>query len=323
MNHSAVLAGLGTCMPGAVITNAELERRLDTSDDWIVARTGIRERRIARGGTTVLDLAREAGRCALASAGEEDVQAVVLATTTPYRPCPAMAPELAAQLGLPGVAAYDISAVCSGALYGIANAAGLIAAGVAERVLLVCAETYSTILDPDDRATAVIFGDGAGAAVLRRGDPSEKGAILALDLGSDGRQAELIARDPDTGHFRMDGSAVYRMAARTFCATARQVLAKTGWSVDDVHAYVPHQANQRITDAVVKELGLTPQAAVSNIDKVGNTSAASILLALADGSRAGRPAAGHRTLLAAMGGGLTWGSATLVWPQLDALSVEL
>ncbi|MEU9333232.1 beta-ketoacyl-ACP synthase III [Streptomyces sp. NPDC048290] len=319
---SATLAGLGTCLPSRVVTNAELARSLDTSDEWIVARTGIHERRVASPGTTVVDLAEVAARNALAAAGV-DVQALVLATTTPYRPCPAMAPELATRLGLTGAAAYDISAVCSGAVYGIANAVGLITAGVADAVLVVCAETYSSILDPEDRSTAVIFGDGAGAFVLRRGEADEPGAILAVDLGSDGRHADLIARDAPDGRFRMAGTAVYRMAARTFADTARRVLKGTGWAVEDIDAYVPHQANRRITEAVVRELGLPPAAAVSNIARVGNTSAASIPLALADGVRRGRPAPGHRTLLAAMGGGLTWGATTLVWPEVEVISSEL
>ncbi|MFC5666300.1 beta-ketoacyl-ACP synthase III [Kitasatospora misakiensis] len=319
---SATLAGLGTCLPSRVVTNAELTRSFDTSDDWIVTRTGIRERRVTSPGTTVVDLAEAAARNALASAGA-DVQALVLATTTPYRPCPAMAPEVAARLGLTGAAAYDISAVCSGAVYGIANAVGLITAGVADAVLVVCAETYSSILDPEDRSTGVIFGDGAGAFVLRQGEADEPGAILAIDLGSDGRHADLIARAAPDGRFRMAGTAVYRMASRTFADTARQVMKGTGWAVEDVDAFVPHQANRRITDAVVRELGLAPAAAVGNIDRVGNTSAASIPLALADGVREGRPAPGHRTLLAAMGGGLTWGAAALVWPEVEVVSSEL
>ncbi|MEV7116680.1 beta-ketoacyl-ACP synthase 3 [Streptomyces anulatus] len=322
MNSSAVLAGIGTCLPARVVTNAELERRLTTSDAWIHSRTGIRERRRLEPPFTVMDLAEAAGRNAL-GAYRVQVQAVVLATTTPLRPCPAGAPELATRLGLTGVAAYDISAVCSGALYGIANAVGLIAGGLADAVLVVCAEDYSTIVDPDDRSTAVIFGDGAGAIVLRRGDRTEPGAVLALDLGSDGNHADLISRPAPAGPLQMDGPAVYRLALEHFTATTRRVLKDVGWNAADIDAYVPHQANQRIIDAVAAKLALAPGTAVSNIARLGNTAAASIPLALAEAVGTGRLTPGQRTVLASLGGGLTWGSAALIWPEITAISSEL
>jgi 3-oxoacyl-[acyl-carrier-protein] synthase III len=190
---SAVVAGLGAWLPPRVVRNEDLSSRLDTSDEWIRRRTGIAQRRVAEPGMSTADLATEAGFCALKSAGSTDVDVVVLATTTPDRLCPSTAPEVAARLGLSGVGAYDLSAVCSGFVYGLATCCGLISAGIARRILLIAAETYSTIIDPADRGTAVIFGDGAGAMLLRAGDREEPGAIGPFDLGSDGELSDLIA----------------------------------------------------------------------------------------------------------------------------------
>ncbi|MBO3747429.1 ketoacyl-ACP synthase III [Streptosporangiaceae bacterium NEAU-GS5] len=327
---TAVLEGLGGRLPPVVVTNADLAARLDTTDAWIRARTGIAERRRVEPGTATRELAVEAGRLALKAAGGGDADAVVLATTTPDRPCPATAPEVAAMLGLTGAAAFDVAAVCSGFLYGLATAAGLIAAGVARRVLLIGAETYSAILDPADRSTAVIFGDGAGAVVLRAGSPDEQGAVGGIVLGSDGDHCDLIAvpaggarkrasTEPRDHFFQMAGQETYRHAVARMTAAALDALERTGWAPADVDRFVAHQANARITDAVGRRLGVPPDRALSNIERVGNTAAASIPLLLAESVLAGSLVPGDRTLLAAFGGGLTWGAATLVWPDVTAL----
>jgi 3-oxoacyl-[acyl-carrier-protein] synthase-3 len=314
-----------------VVTNDELAERLDTSDAWIRSRTGIAQRHIADAGTATSDLAVEAGRRALKSAGSDVADALVLATTTPDRPCPATAPEVATRLGLPGVAAFDVQAVCAGFVYGLAVGAGLIGAGIAERVLLIGADTYSTILDPADRATVAVFGDGAGAALLRAGAPDEPGALAAFDLGSDGSGADLIAiaaggsrqrSTPDRPvadadrYFAMNGRAVYRNAVQRMTESAGRVMTRAGWAVGDVDGFVGHQANRRIIEAVATRLGVPAQRCVINVDRVGNTSAASIPLALLDAVTGGQLRAGHRVVTTAFGGGLAWGSAALVWPRM-------
>ncbi len=330
--RSAVLCGLGAHVPEKVVTNDDLSAVLATSDDWIVARTGIRERRYVAPGETALHLGVEAGRRALKSAGSDDVDAVVVATTTPDRRCPGTGPELASMLGLPQVAAFDVQAVCSGFLYGAATAAGLIAAGIAERVLLVATEAITGFIDPQDRNTAVIFGDGAGAVVLRAGDPDEPGALGAFDLGSDGAGSDLIA--VETGGSRvppveraphqrgdflfMDGREVYRRAIPAMVGSSRKVLASRGWETNDVDLLIGHQANERILVAVGARLDLPPERCLVAIGRVGNTAAATIPLAMADAHADGSLRAGHKVLLTAFGGGLTWGSTTLVWPELPA-----
>lgn len=268
-----------------------------------------------RAGQTTSDLAIAAGAAALRAAGAQaPVDAVVLATSTPDRLVPATAPAVAAGLGLSGVPAFDIDAVCSGFVYGLAVANGLIAAGTASRVLLVGADTFSAIVDPTDRSTAPLFGDGAGAVVLRAGEADEPGALLAVELGSDGAFAELITvRD---GWFTMQGQAVYRHAVTRMTGAAHDVLARTGWAPGDVDAFVGHQANLRILRTVGAELGIDAARVHTNVTEVGNTVAASIPLALAHAHAAGRIRAGDRVLLSAFGGGATWGAATLVWPEL-------
>jgi 3-oxoacyl-[acyl-carrier-protein] synthase-3 len=330
---AAVLCGLGGALPARVVTNAELAGRLDTSDAWITSRTGIRQRHVATAGTATSDLAVEAGARALKSSGSAEADAVVLATTTPDRPCPATAPEVAARLGLTGVAAFDVGGVCTGFLYALASGVGLVCAGLAERVLVVGADTFSTILNPADRSTAVVFGDGAGGVVLRAGHPDEPGALGAFDLGSDGGSAELIqvaaggSRQRTSGRrpapedffFSMDGRAVFRQAVERMAGSVRTVLDRTGWRTDEVDHVVSHQANQRILDALARELGIGPERCVSNIARVGNTAAASIPLALVDAVADGSLRPDQRVLLTAFGGGLTWGATALVWPELPAL----
>ncbi|MEH0423043.1 beta-ketoacyl-ACP synthase III [Streptomyces sp. B21-083] len=330
---AAVLCGLAGWVPSRVVTNAHLARRLDTDDAWIRSRTGIRQRHVIDPGQATSDLAVEAGRRALASAGTDRVDAVIVATTTPDRPCPATAPTVAARLGLAGVAAFDIGAVCTGFVYGLASAAGLIAAGVAERVLLVGADTYSTIVDPLDRANAIVFGDGAGAVVLRAGHADEPGAVGHFDLGSDGAHEDLItvaaggsrqrSRPGEPGreerHFAMRGKEVYRHAVTRMAQSARATLDRAGRKTDDVDLFVPHQANLRILHSVADDLGLPRERCAAHVESVGNTGAASIPLALADAAvrQAVRP--GDRLLLTAFGGGLTWGSCLLTWPTLPRL----
>ena len=312
--HAGVLCGVGGYVPPSVLTNDDLVGRFDTSDEWIRTRTGIRQRHVVRNGESTSDLAVQAGAAALKSAGVDSVDLVVLATATPDHPCPATAPAVARQLGLGQVAAFDLSAVCTGFVYGLATVAGFLAAGLGERALLIGADTFSTILNPTDRGAAAVFGDGAGAVVLRRGEATEAGSLQGFDLGSDGDLTDLImVRD---GWFSMQGKAVYRHAVRRMTESGQAALLRAGWRPEDVDCFVGHQANQRILDAVGGELGIAPERMFVNVDRVGNTVAASIPLALADATAAELLEPGHRVLLTAFGGGATWGSVTLVWPEL-------
>ncbi|MCX4832031.1 ketoacyl-ACP synthase III [Streptomyces sp. NBC_01016] len=335
---AAVLCGLGTWLPPQAVTNDDLARELDTSDDWIRSRTGIGTRFVAAPTVATSDLAVEAGRRALKSAGRDAVDGVVLATTTPDRPCPATAPLVAARLGLGTVAAFDVGAVCTGFLYALATGAGLIAAGTVGSVLVIGADTYSRILDPADRSTRAIFGDGAGAVVLRSGGATEPGALGSAVLGSDGTGSELItvrsggSREPlqmsgtsgmgtGTGgpadpYFRMAGKAVFRSAVERMADAALTAARRAGWTTDDIDRLVAHQANLRILHAVADRMRLPRHRCPVHLDQVGNTAAASIPLALAHAVATGTLAPGHRTVLTAFGGGLTWGSCTLRWPAL-------
>jgi 3-oxoacyl-[acyl-carrier-protein] synthase-3 len=325
-DRAAVLTGLGVNVPPHVLTNDDLAERMDTSDEWIRTRTGIRERRVAAEDTSTADLAVEAGLRALKSAGGTAVDAVIVATTTPDRLCPSTAPEVASRLDHTGAMAFDIGAVCSGFVYGLAAGAGLIAAGTTDRVLVIGAEVMFRFMAPTDRSTAVIFGDGAGAVVLRAGRSDELGAFGPFDLGADGTGSDLIRVDaggsrlpgsrggiPADAHFlHMDGREVYRHAVARMVASSRTVLERVGWTVDDVDRLVAHQANSRIIDAVGDRLGLPAAKRFLNVDRYGNTSAASIPLALADADLS----PGDRVLLSAFGGGLTWGSTVLTWPDI-------
>ncbi|KJK48696.1 3-oxoacyl-ACP synthase [Lentzea aerocolonigenes] len=308
MTRAAVLCGLGSFVPPTVVDNDALSAELDTSDQWIRSRTGISQRHIASGLSTS-DLAVRAGREALKSV--EGVDALVLATSTPDRPCPATAPAVAAELGLGEVAAFDVAAVCTGFVYALANAAGLIATGVADRVLVIGADTFSTILDPADRTTRAIFGDGAGAVVLRAGRADEPGALQGFQLGSDGSRADLITQRRG-GYFEMSGREVFTQAVLRMAESVRQVVKEADWELEDVTHVVAHQANIRILHAVADQLGLPRTLMFSNLDRVGNTVAASIPLALADA----RLPAGAKVVLTGFGGGLTWGSTALTWPVL-------
>ncbi|PYC79487.1 3-oxoacyl-ACP synthase [Streptomyces tateyamensis] len=330
--RTAVIAGLGASLPPRELTNAQIIDRgaLDTSDEWITRRTGIRRRRLAGPGISTGDLATAAARAATEAAGPAagPPDLLVLATTTPDRPCPATAPEVAHRLGLGPVPAFDLSAVCSGFLYALATAGALVRSGTCRAPLVVAAEKYSAIIDPFDRDTAPLFGDGAAAVLLRAGNSTEPGALLATDWGSDGSGSDLIAvaaggsrlpaaAGPDRAdrYFRMQGRPVYAQAVRHMTASAAAVLAATGWPPDEVRAFVGHQANQRILDAVADRLGIAAQHRFGNLREVGNTAGASVPLALADAVARGVCPPGAPTLLSAFGGGLTWASVTLRWPD--------
>ncbi len=336
---TAILSGLGTCLPSTTITNAQLQRRLDTSDEWIVTRTGIRERREISAGMSVLDLATHAARNALQSARAYDVDAVILATTSPDRLCPAAAPEIASRLELGNVAAFDLTSACSGFIYGLATSVGLIDAGIADTVLFIGAEAFTTMVNRQDRNTAPLFGDGAGAVVLRRGSADEAGAIGGFDLGSDGSLADILTipaggtrhRSKSGGpgldtafetdwFLQMDGKALFAQAIDRMTETAGKALSRASWTVEDVDCFIAHQANLRIGQSVSRELNLPDNRVVSNIDRVGNTLSASIPLLLADAVTTGRLKAGHRVLMTAFGAGLSWGATTLAWPDI---TVEL
>lgn len=329
MSGTTVITGIGSCLPPRVVTNDDLRRRgLDTSDEWIRTRTGIARRRWVSLGAATSDLAVSAGRGALQSAGVDRADLVLLATTTPDRPCPASAPRVAARLGLAGTPAFDLAAVCSGFVYGLVTAHALALAGGFRRVLLIGAETYSSLLAPDDRSTAVIFGDGAGAVLLEEGAAGVPGAIVVAELGSDGTDHHLITvvgggsrypgRMDQDRYLSMRGGAVYRRAAQQMTMSAATVLDRAGWAASTLAAFVGHQANQRLLDLVSDRLGVPAAARVGNLAEVGNTAAASIPLAMA---YARNVPAGGRTLLTAFGGGLTWGSVALHWP--DAVPVHL
>ncbi|WBP86177.1 beta-ketoacyl-ACP synthase III [Kitasatospora cathayae] len=331
----AVVTGIGSCLPPDVVSNDDLSQVLDTSHDWILSRTGIAQRHVVRPGTSTGDLGTAAGAAALESAGRRRCDLVLLVTTTPDQPCPATAPQIAARLGMVGVPAFDLSAVCSGFVYGLTVASAMISSGGYDSVLLVGAETYSTIIDPTDRNTAVLFGDGAAAVVLERGTPGAPGEVLHAELGSDGSRSELItvpgggsraphpAADEASRYFQMAGKEVFSRAVETMRRSARDVAEAVGWSMDQIDAFVGHQANARILRAVGKRLGIPADRIVCHLAEVGNTAAASIPLALAWAAAQGRISAGDRVLLTAFGGGLTWGSVALRWPAVRPVRAEV
>ena len=325
--RSAVICGLGSWLPPRIVTNDELATRMDTSDEWIRTRTGIGSRHIVDAGLSTSDLAAQAGARAMDCAGVKDVDVVVLATTTPDRTCPATAPLVAHRLGLTGRPAFDVSAVCTGFLYALSVAAGLIASGAAEQVLVVGAEAFSTIIDPADRTTGVLFGDGAGAVVLRAGDPAEPGAIGWVELGSDGSLADIItvraggaeqrsSSDPADHYFSMRGQEVFTHAVKRMSQAATTALAKAGWQAGQVDRLVGHQANLRILQAIGERMDISAERIVVHLDRVGNTAAASIPLALDHAAGTGDLFPGARVVLAAFGGGATWGATALTWPVL-------
>ncbi|MEI7032267.1 beta-ketoacyl-ACP synthase 3, partial [Streptomyces pratensis] len=313
---------------GEPVGNDRLPAHWDVDDAWVRRRTGIGSRHRAGPGVATGDLAFEAASRLLAGApAGGPVDAVLLATATPDHLCPGTAPALATRLGLGTVPALDIAAVCSGFVYGLALCHGLIASGLHERILLVGADVYSTWLDPDDRSAGVVFGDGAGAALVAAGRSGDPGELLAFDLGSDGAGYDLItvpgggargraggAASAGDAFFRMQGGTVYQHAVERMTGSCRALLERVGWDPAEVDRFVPHQANARILRAVADRVGIAPQRCVTHLDRVGNTGAASIPLALADAMGRGGLRPGDRVLITAFGGGLTWGSAALRWP---------
>ncbi|GHE94014.1 beta-ketoacyl-ACP synthase 3 [Streptomyces fumanus] len=323
-NQTAVLAGLGTCLPVREVDNAELVERLGASDAWIRDRTGIAARRIAPADLSLADLAVAAGGNALKSAGVAKADAVVVATSTPERLLPAVGPQIASTLGLGHAAAFDVSAGCCGFVYALTVSAGLIATGLAETVLVVAPEKFSTVVDPTDRTTAVLFGDGAGAAVLRSGRRDEPGALLAVDWGSDGTARDLI-RVPDRrdGYLSMTGKRVYLKAIEHMTSSTLRVLDRCGWATSEVDTIVPHQANMRIIRAVAQRLSVPESRTLCTLERTGNTGAAAVPLALTRGQADGVVGAGDRMVLTTFGAGLAWASAALVWPEITAVESEL
>ncbi|MGE5587519.1 MAG: beta-ketoacyl-ACP synthase III [Clostridia bacterium] len=324
--RGAGIAGTGAAVPEGVLSNFDLEKMVDTSDAWIVERTGIRERRIARDGEVTSDLAARAARLALDDAGvpAEDVDLVIVATVTPDMPFPSCACVVQGKIGASKAAAFDIGAGCTGFVYALSVAHSLVSAGRYSNVLVIGAETLSRIVNWRDRNTCVLFGDGAGAALVR---PLERGdGIVACTLGADGTRGDLLtlpgggsahpaSRDTvDEGlhYIHMQGNQVYRFAVRIMVDATREVLAKAGLAEDDVDLVIPHQANQRLLDLAAERLG-APEKVYSNVARFGNTSAASIPIALDEASRTGKLEAGARVLLVAFGAGLTWGAAILRW----------
>ena len=303
----SAITGWGDALPDRVVTNDEFAARLDTSDEWIVARTGIRERRM---GSTTSELAVQAGRAALKSAGVDgaDVDLLVLATTTPDQAIPATSAAVHHALGCRG-GAFDLNAACAGFVYALVTADALLGAGH-RRALVIGSETLSRVTDQEDRSTAVLFGDGAAAIVLESGATGD--LVLSYDLGVDGSAASLLYADHG-GHIHMEGREVFRRAVRTEMVSIERVLADAGIGPDDVDLFVPHQANVRIIEAVNERLGLPMERTAIVLDHTGNTSAASIPLALAEAADSGRLAEGDTVLLSGFGAGMTWASAVIRW----------
>jgi 3-oxoacyl-[acyl-carrier-protein] synthase-3 len=322
---NVTITGLGAYAPDRVITNDELAQMVETSDEWIIERTGIRERRIAAESQALSDISLPAARQALEQAGIEgaDVDLLVVATVTPDMMFPSTSAILADQLGAKDAAAYDLSAGCTGFMYAIAQAYGMVAAGLSRRALVVGGDVLSRILDWTDRSTVVLFGDGAGAVVL---EPADEPGFLAFELGADGAGGEHLwlpgsgsrsFDDPDR-FVKMNGREVFKFATRVLVQSAEDVLDQYGAKIEDVDVYVPHQANVRIIDHATKKLGIPSERVVINVDRYGNTSSGSIPLALADAQADGRLSAGSLVLMTGMGAGLTWGSALMRWTMNGA-----
>jgi 3-oxoacyl-[acyl-carrier-protein] synthase-3 len=317
VTRRSLILGVGSALPKRRVSNDELARTVDTSDQWIVERTGIHSRYIAGEGETTATLATDAARRALVHAGLEatDIDLIVLATATPDQTFPSSATKVQAALGIADCVAFDVHAVCTGFLYALSVADSMLRAGSATRALVIGAETFSRILDWEDRATCVLFGDGAGALVL--GIAESESGILATRLHADGRHNDLLFVDggPSTtgtvGKLRMKGREVFRHAVINLADVLNEVLAAAGLTSDDVDWVVPHQANARILDATAKKLGLPPAKIVVTVDEHANTSAASVPLAFDTAVRDGRIKRGDLVVLEAMGGGFTWGAAAL------------
>ncbi|MBY0304729.1 MAG: 3-oxoacyl-ACP synthase [Sphingomonas sp. 28-62-20] len=314
----SVITGTGSALPARRVSNAELAETVDTSDEWIVERTGIRFRHIAGEGETTATLAADACRAALDAAGRtaNEIDLIVLATATPDQTFPSSATKVQAMLGIDDCVAFDVAAVCSGFLYALHVADSLIRTGAARRALVIGAETFSRLLDWEDRTTCVLFGDGAGAIVLEGESGGDRG-VLHSRLHADGRHNQLLYVDggPSTtgtvGKVRMKGREVFRHAVVNLATVMEEVLSASGFSAQDVDWVVPHQANARILDATARKLGLPPEKVIMTVDQHANTSAASVPLALDVAVRDGRIKRGALLVLEAMGGGFTWGAALI------------
>ncbi len=338
VKRRATITGWGKCAPPVKLTNADLEQFVDTTDEWIVERTGIRERGITHVEST--DMAEVAALSALAAAGLEatDIDLLVMATVTPEITCPSNACYLQERLGAVNAAAFDLNAACSGFVYGTAAVSSMIESGIANRVLLIGVEKLHFLVDYFDRAQCILFGDGAGAAVFEASTDGD--GVLALDIGADGvagnamifptlgTRGELLRpRDPAVDRVHFEGQAIFKRAVRGMEGSVRRVLDRAAMSLDDVDLVIPHQANHRIIDAVVRRLGVPPEKVMINITTNGNTAAASIPMAMADALDRGRVHPGAVILQTAFGGGLTWGSSVIRWGDrvepLQKSNVEL
>ncbi len=318
------VVGCGSYLPARILTNAELATQVDTSDDWIVQRTGIRQRHIAAADEPTSVVGLKAAQDAIADAGIDasEIDLIIVATATPDHTFPATATQIQAALGITGGAAFDLQAVCSGFVFALATADKFLSTGGAKTALVIGAETFSRILDWEDRATCVLFGDGAGALVLRaaegEGTLADRG-VLTTHIRSDGRYKDKLYVDggagstKTVGFLRMEGKEVFRHAVTNLAETVRHTFQETGLSGADIDWFVPHQANRRIIDATADKLGIDPAHVVVTVDRHGNTSAASIPLALAEAYKDGRIKRGQLILIEAMGGGFTWGSALIRW----------
>ncbi len=323
MTRRAVVRGIGHYLPDRIVPNSEFETSLDTTDAWIKSRSGIERRHFAAEGQTTSDIAARASRAALANAGLDasDIDAIIVATSTPDLTFPSAATMVQAELGMTTGFAFDVQAVCAGFVFGLANANALIDSGQADRVMVIGAETFSRIMDWTDRSTCVLFGDGAGALILEaqegNGTNADRG-ILATDLNSDGRFRDLLYVDggvstQTTGYLRMQGKEVFRHAVEKLSATAETSLGKLGLTGDDVDWIVPHQANIRIIKGTAKKMGVSMDNVVVTVQDHGNTSAASIPLAMSVGVQNGQIKKGDLVVTEAIGGGLAWGSVVLRW----------
>jgi 3-oxoacyl-[acyl-carrier-protein] synthase-3 len=316
------ISGLGVKVPDRVVTNEDLKQYVDTSDEWIRERTGIRERRMASQEEALSDIALPASRDALAQAGVEgkDIDLLIVATVTPDMSFPSTGAILADKLGAVDAAAYDLSAGCTGFMYALAQAYGMLVGGLAKRALVVGGDLLSRLLDWEDRSTLVLFGDGAGAVVLEA--VPEQG-FLGFELGADGAGGESLwlpgsgsrIFDESERFVKMNGREVFKFATRILVKSAQDVMERCGVTIDDVDVYVPHQANMRIIDHATKKLGVPSEKVVINVDRYGNTSSGSIPLALADAAQDGRLRPGKLVLMTGMGAGLTWGSALIRWTK--------
>ena len=325
-NGAISITGIGAYAPEHVVTNDDLSKLMDTSDEWIVERTGIHERRVAADDQALSDIALPAARAALAQAGLEagTIDLLIVATITPEMAFPSAGAIIADELGATDAAAYDLSAGCTGFMYAVAQGYGMVAAGLARHALVVGGDVLSRILDWSDRGTAVLFGDGAGAVVLER---VSEGGFLGFELGADGSGGPQLylpaggSRSPATAetvaehkhYVQMNGREVFKFATRVLVTSAEKVLAECGKTIDDVDVYIPHQANVRIIDHAAEKLGIPKEKIVVNVERYGNTSSGSIPLALADAQAEGRLQEGALVLMTGMGAGLTWGSGLIEW----------